>query len=106
MLSLPFGRTTTRAKNGGREVYPLPFREPVSSAPTVALEFHHAAAALRANQVDDRRNDGGVGFAGKRLKKIGMIDLRLLSQVFPRDYGATCSRQLQTEDQFRNREPR
>jgi hypothetical protein len=51
MISLPFASTSTGGKNGGREVYPLPFREPVSTAPTVALEFHHAAAALRASRL-------------------------------------------------------
>jgi hypothetical protein len=34
------------------------------------------------------------------VAKIGMVDLRSLSQVYRRDYCATCSRQLQTEDQF------
>jgi hypothetical protein len=38
------------------------------------------------------------------VSKIGLVDLRSLSQVYPRDYCATCSRQLQAEGQFPDRE--
>jgi hypothetical protein len=97
MISLPFASTSTGGKNGGREVYPLPFREPVSTAPTVALEFHHAAAALRASRLMiDKMMLELDSPAGKN----GMVDLRSLSQVYRRDYCATCNHPLQTEDQF------
>jgi hypothetical protein len=46
---------------------PLPFREPVSAAFTLATEFHHAPAALWADQVDDRRNDACIEFPWHRL---------------------------------------
>jgi hypothetical protein len=39
------------------KIHPLPLRKPVPPAPTVALEFHHAPAALRADQIDNRGND-------------------------------------------------
>ena len=64
-ISWPFGSTSIGGENGGCEVCPFPFWEPVSATPTIALEFPHAAAALWANQIDDRRNDAGVAFAGK-----------------------------------------
>ena len=38
------------------------------------------------------------------VSKLGMVDLRSHSQVYRRDYSATCSRLLQTEDQFPDRE--
>ncbi len=40
------------------------------------------------------------------ISKIGMVDLRSLSQLDRRDYGATCACQLQIEDQFPDRELR
>jgi hypothetical protein len=40
------------------------------------------------------------------VSKLGTVDLRSLSQVYRRDYCATCGRQLQTEDQFPDRELR
>jgi hypothetical protein len=52
----------------GRKVPPLPFRQPVSCASSVALKFHHASAALRTNQVNNRRDDAGTTFNGKCLE--------------------------------------
>jgi hypothetical protein len=40
------------------------------------------------------------------VSKIGMVDLRSLSQLYRRDYCVTCNRHLQTEDQFPDRELR
>jgi len=62
-ISWPFGSTSIGGENGGCEVCPFPFWEPVSATPTIALEFPHAAAALWANQIDDRRNEAGIAFA-------------------------------------------
>jgi|SRR5215467_10083864 len=49
-----------------RKIHPLPLRKPVPSALAVALEFHHAPAALRADQIEDRGNDAGTGFTRNR----------------------------------------
>src|SRR5271166_52347 len=46
---------------------PLPLREPVSAAFTLATEFHHASAALWADQIDDRGDDARVQFAWRRF---------------------------------------
>src|SRR6266404_3422365 len=51
----------------GCEVCPLPFRDPVSAALSVALELQHTSAALRTDQIDNRRNDAGVRFSRYRV---------------------------------------
>ena len=60
----PFGtRWAMKIRAPGCEVCPLPFRDPVSAALSVALELHHTSAALRADQVQDRGNDAGARFS-------------------------------------------
>ena len=48
-------------------VGPLPFRQPVSTAPAAALEFHHAPPALGTNQINDRGDYARVGFSWQRF---------------------------------------
>jgi hypothetical protein len=51
----------------GFQVCPLPFRDPVSAALSIALELQHASAALRTNQIDNRGNDAGVSLSRYRV---------------------------------------
>jgi len=51
----------------GGVIRPLPLSQPVFTAPTAALVFHHASAALRADQVDDRGDHTRVGFSGQHV---------------------------------------
>ena len=49
------------------EVCPLPFGQPVSTASATALEFHHAAATLRTDQVNDRGDYARITFPWNRI---------------------------------------
>jgi len=66
--SAPLSVSDRTAPARGCEVRPLPFGEPVSAAFAVALKLHHASAALRTDQIYDRRNDAGATFTGKCLE--------------------------------------
>jgi len=46
-------------------ICPLPFCKPVSAASPFTLELRHSSAALRADQVDDRRDEPAFDSPGK-----------------------------------------
>src|SRR5208282_1413118 len=46
----------------GGLIRPFPFCKPVSGASPFTLEFRHSSTALRADQVNDRRDDARVRF--------------------------------------------
>jgi hypothetical protein len=66
-------RTPLGNRACGCVVRPLPFREPTSAAPAVALEFHHAAAALWADQIDNRGDDARAGFSWQPVDSHGYL---------------------------------
>src|ERR1700674_2335861 len=49
-------------------IRPFPFCKPVSAASPFTLEFRHSSTALRADQVDDGRDDARVRFAWECVK--------------------------------------